>query len=776
MGAELKLNSASQIMKGTEIYTRGEEVTSMCLVVKGRIRITTEGVNVVAGSGNFLGLCDLSAGEYRVTYTADSDSVIYAFPAMGFNQAVRALIKLNKDYAALVYSTLGKYIRELSRIYDDMADAAVKVHGFIEYADGKYKKIAQKAGITVKNTGIADNLKSYDSREVYGVDSDKVLYYKACCSIPPEVQKAFVNVNLVIPVYHIVDEARLVNILISQCQSDAVYLKELAGFLVKNRDNLFTCVFEMAKTMKSRGIAIKEAVSLFESIIDNINLLENILYDKACIDIEASHKLMEEAYFTLMSSNAGGDGPEETAEEKADVSVLDGSLGFILDYSGAGEEVAAQFKDLAGQFTQLKDKMATDDNTRKIRQGLVKHYYNIYKSVFLKDYESEEETPLIIDLFLKYGFLSEKLVSYEIMEELLELDESVPDSMMRCPVYNMKEWLTEIYEGRKEPSKSEFDMDYAENLRDMRKTGRITAEEEKKLAKNNEAKLDYEIQNMFKTNHRLIYGQVSVFVPFLFTEGCPGSLKRCYLSAEKVNEAVNKLLEIDFSAFYREGLYHEHKSPIKKEYIMEEVFPDFITFPVFGSNPVMWQELSGRKRNSKARFLMPAFLDTDIDTVMIKLFGRFRWELCRTMQGAAWNNIQIKSLTSEYSDFVQFYRKNRELSDEKKDKLKLQIQKCRNNTREVFVIDYENWIKLESKGGLCLSKPVREILATYCPFSKEIREKTSEQPLFRDAMARFVRERGKKSKEYDIKFRVWQKDKVEVPQQILDTRDFYLEK
>lgn len=778
MSAELKLNSINQIMKGTEIYTQGEAVTSMCLVVKGRIRITTEGLNVVAGSGNFLGLCDLTAGKYRVTYTADSDSVIYAFPAMGFNQAVRALIKVNKDYAALLYSTLGKYIRELSRIYDDMADAAVKVHDFIKYADGKYQEIAEKAGITVKKTNITENLKSYDSREVYGVDSDKVLYYKACCSIPPEVQKAFVNVNPVIPVYHIVDEVALVNILISQCQSDAMYLKELAGFLIKNGDSLFMSVFGLAKTMKSKDIAIKEAVSLFDGVIDNINLLENILYDKACIDIEADHKFMEEAYFTLMSgagSNTGDDGTEEAVGGKADVSVLDGSLGFILDYSGIDEEVAVQFKDLVEQFTHLKDKMATEDSVRKIRQGLLKHYYDIYKSVFLKDYESGEETPLVINLFLKYGFLSEKLVSYGIMEELLELDESKPGNM-RCPVYNMKEWLTEIYEGRKEPSKSEFDMDYSENLRDMRKTGRITAEEEKKLANDNAAKFDYEIHNMFKTNHRLIYGQVSVFVPFLFTEGCPGSLKRCYLSAEKINEAVNKLLEIDFSAFYREGLYHEHKSPIKKEYIMEEVFPDFIVFPVFGSNSVMWQELSGRKRNSKGRFLMPAFLDTDIDSVMIKLFGRFRWELCRTMQGAAWNNIQIKSLTSEYSDFVQFYRKNRELSDEKKDKLKLQIQKCRNNTREVFVIDYENWIKLESKGGLCLSKPVREILATYCPFSKEIREKTSEQPLFRDAMARFVRERGKKNKEYDLKFRVWQKDKVEVPQQIIDTRNFYLEK
>ena len=92
---------------------------------------------------------------------------------------------------------------------------------------------------------------------------------------------------------------------------------------------------------------------------------------------------------------------------------------------------------------------------------------------------------------------------------------------------------------------------------------------------------------------------------------------------------------------------------------------------------------------------------------MIQLCGRFRWELCRTMQGTSWNNIQIKSLTSEYSDYIQFYRKNRDLSEDKKEKLKMQIQKCRNNTREVFVTDlslihiYVGYVKLEKRGEKC---------------------------------------------------------------------------
>lgn len=251
------------------------------------------------------------------------------------------------------------------------------------------------------------------------------------------------------------------------------------------------------------------------------------------------------------------------------------------------------------------------------------------------------------------------------------------------------------------------------------------------------------------------------------------SLSRTYLSKDKVTSCMRKLCQIDYSVFYREIMYTEGEWGTKKEHIMEEVFPDVIVMPNCGSKGLMWQELSGRKRNSKGRFLMPIFFEGELDAVMIGLFGRFRWELCRTMQGGAWNNVQIKSLTSEYSDFIQFYKKNRELSDTRKEKLKLQIQKSRNNTREVFVLDYLNWIRHESKGGMLLSKPVREIMATYCPFSKEIRESISDQPLFKEAMTRYQRENGKKQKEYDLKFRVWDKDGVEVPEEILETYKFY---
>lgn len=777
MKAELKINSINQIIKGTEIYVQGEEVSSLCLVVKGRVRIHAEGVNLVVGSGNFLGLCDLPLEIHQVTYEADTNAVVFAFAISDFSRTVRTIAKVNKDYSVLMVSTLSKYIRGLWLIYDGLKKMSSELYSFLLESHDKYLETASHAGVKASPVKSVAELNEYTSDMV--TDKEKIAYYISCCDIPSEVQKGFFGFNMTISLHHIKEQVEIINKLITQCEECASYIKDLAKPLIKEDHSLYIGVWQLAMTMQHMQENSGEIMSLFDDIVDKVNNTENYLYEKCAIDLEIDHEFMEDAYYNLLN---GTDSSAEndieafalTEESHASVDELNGSLSFILEYSELDDEKTADFNKHINDFMALKDKSSTEDDARTTRRGILKIYYDLYKAVFLKDYNSSEDTPLIIDLFLRYGFISEKLLSQDLLEELLSLDK-YDSGTGSCKVYDMKEWLTEIISGRKEPSKSEFDLDFEENLRDMRKTGRITEEQQKQMMNDRMAKLDYEISNLFKTNHRLLTGQVSSFVPFLYTEGCTGSLHRCILTKDRINAAVQRLLKIDFSAFYRERLFKEGDEKFQKEYIVEEVFPDIIVFPSFGSNGIMWQELSGRRRNSKGRFLLPYFIDSDIDGVMIKLFGRFRWELCRTMQGSSWNNIQIKSLTSEYSDFIQFYRKNRELSDDKKEKLKMQIQKSRNNTREVFVIDYENWIKHEAQGGLCLSKPVRAIMATYCPFRTPVRESMAEQPLFREAMAAFIRERGKKKKEYDLKFKVWEKDGVKVPEEVIRTKEYYVD-
>ena len=774
MKAELKINSVNQIIKGTDIFVQDDKVYSIGLLVKGRVCIHADGVKVVVGSGTFLGLTDLPAEEYGVTETAETNSVVYAFPAMRLNQAVRSLITAKSDYGPIMVSSMSKFIRSLSKVFEELEEKVDTGFDFIKQGYQKYQDIANNSGIRITPLPAVEKLPEFEHGNV--IDLNKVFYYRTCCDIPSDVQKAYYGYNSAITLYHVMDQVSLIRLIISACKSDAEYLVKILGCLVTDAKSLYKGISNLALSMKRMGVDTKEVLNLFDDIINWINTIENLLIEHADIELEIDHKNMEEVYFKLLSSDSSGlsDGASEDEGGAApSIDDLDDTLGQILDYAELDIEKEDTFRGYIDKFMELPDKTSTDDEVRKLRQGILKLYYDIYRRVFLKDYNSDE-TPIAIDMFLRYGLISEKLVTNQILEELLKLDRS-HSGMGVCKVYDMKEWLIEILEGRKEPSKSEFDLDYDATLREKKKTGEITEKQMKKMQSDKNAKFEFEISNVFKTNHRLIFGQPSTFVPFLHTNGCVGSLQRGFMSTDKVNAVIHKLLQIDFSAFYRESVYVSNNERIKNEHTLEEVFPDIILFPTNGSRGIMWQELSGRRRNTPARFLLPAFMDADIDAEMVRMFGRFRWELCRTMQGASWNNIQLKSLTSEYSDFIQFYRKNRDLSDEKKDKLKMQIQKARNSTREVFVVDYENWIKHESNGGMVLNKPVREIMSLYCPFNKEIRQKLNEQPLFRDAMARFVRERGKKKKEYDLKFRVWEKDKVRIPEEIIKTRDFYVD-
>ena len=780
MKAELKKNSINQIIKGMNIFEAGDEVTEIGLVIKGRVRIQAEGVNLVVGSGNFLGLCDLDGGVHNVTYVAETNLAVYSFASAGMQGTVAALMKAKKDYAPLMVSTLSKYIRELYKIYSELEQGSSRLWKFITDSYGTYQTIGKNTGITAMALRGIEDLGEYQA-EIFQ-DQEKVEYYRACAEIPPEVQKAYFGCSGIITMHHIKEQAVLVGGLISRCKNRAEYLRSMAGLIILDDKSLYSIVLQQVTMLQRAGENTAEASSLFDDVIDQVNTLENLLLDRACIDLQIDHEYMEQAYYQLLSgggSNSNSatlaDGDIALVEHNyVDVGELSGALDIILDYGELDGEQRQSFRDFVQSFLDMQDKFATDDEARTLRRNIIKVYYDLYQKVFLKDYQSSEDTPLVIDLFLRYGFLSEKLVTDNIMEELLGLD-TAHSGMGACSVYDMKEWLTLIIKGEKEPSKSEFDLDYDENLREMKKTGQITAEMQQEMSHDTNAKFEYELQNMFKVNHRLMFSQATAFVPFLFTECCTSSIDRSYLSKDKVNATIQRLKQIDFSVFYRESLYSKEGSAFTKEFIQEEVYPDVIMFPGYGNKGVMWQEISGRRRNSKGRFLLPIFMEGELDADMIKLLGRFRWELCRTIQGSAWNNIQIKSLTSEYSDFVQFYKKNRELSEDKKQKLKMQIQKCRNNTREVFVQDYENWIKHEANGGLLLSKPVREIMASYCPFSKELREKVGEQPMFRDAMAKFMRERGKKIKEYDLKFKVWQKDDIEVPEEILETKRFYAE-
>ena len=207
--------------------------------------------------------------------------------------------------------------------------------------------------------------------------------------------------------------------------------------------------------------------------------------------------------------------------------------------------------------------------------------------------------------------------------------------------------------------------------------------------------------------------------------------------------------------------------------IMKEVLPDMILMPNAGTKAMMWQETAGVKRDTPGRFLFPIFTAADLDEMMVETVGRFRWEICRKEQGVHWNDIREKSLTSEYCDYIQFYRKNHELSPDAKEKVKNALTRARNNYREVFVKDYVNWMKYESKGSYRLNKVARDILVRYCPFTKEIRAELKANPMYTNSMSRFEIQNAKKMQRVVGVYEKYKKSGGEITQELRDNLLFY---
>ena len=167
--------------------------------------------------------------------------------------------------------------------------------------------------------------------------------------------------------------------------------------------------------------------------------------------------------------------------------------------------------------------------------------------------------------------------------------------------------------------------------------------------------------------------------------------------------------------------------------------------PNCGNRGLMWQEIEGRRRATPAHMVLSIFHTADMDETIVKMCAQFRWEMCRRVQGVYYNDVTEPSLTAEYGSYLQFYRKNRDLSSEKKESLKLFLQKQHNNYKNVFVAEYEMYINNEAFGLPRLNKVARDILFRYCTFSTKYRDAMAAKPQYQPLMERWsIRQEAKK--------------------------------
>lgn len=745
--------------RGQFLFHKGQKMNQIALVVRGSVMATGEYFQIPLQAGEIIGIMDTESPEYLFDYVALESSAICMFEYTCPDD-MGALGTAIKDYRNYIIRSVCSQLDKVTDLYMTLGGVT---HKLVNYIREYYDSYIQLCDEYMKKPAVIPVIDELGVISDEDADEKTIKYFQTLSEMPEDVTKPFFNEDEDIMAYHVYMAATLVREMMNACDERyRIYSESFPLLFSKGTGNIFTLYSKLAIEVAGVGGNISKLMYDLDKIIalireckdmdeetlgvefkydfSRINDIYNAIKMKNKDDGNISDKEKEELLFTYSDSQV-----QEAVENTKD------SLKKILGYSGIEQEKAEIFDKYLTVYKRLKDPFSTENDVRKLRSKITELFYEIYEKVFFKA-EKEEHTDRIIEMFLDYGFMDEKLFDKNTLVALYYIKDDAESMTSGINVYTIRQWLHLIYIGEKEPSKNEFDMDYEENFRELKRTQKFTAEEEKKYFEDYEGKVKYEIANMFKVNNRLTNGQVSTFCPVLNGRDFINDVDNMFVSSIKVEDAMLSVTDVDFSAFYRDYLFEDEKNKISKLTLSKEVLPDVILMPNAGHKGSMWQEITGKRRDTPGRFIISAFTADNLRDIMIRLVGAFRWELCRTVQGTYWNDIREKSLTAEYCDYVQFYKKNRDLSDETKEKIKVQMQKCRNNTREMFIKDYELWIKNEAMGLTRVNKAVRFILAAYCPFAKKYRDKVAEHPMFKDSLARYERERLKKIKELNNRF------------------------
>lgn len=754
------------IEKGKHFIKSGDKVTELYWIVQGSVLQVLSNKKIVIDKGHMIGLAEGTTGVFTCDYVTNEDCVIYSYQYEKEEDLKKIFEAQPKNAVVFLMSAVRGADATLRR-YAEHWTLCHKFYTFTSELYRQYKIICEKLKIEEKPFSKMDYFEPLSLETK--VRKSKIDYFASLAKMPKAIMDAFYGKDNALIVGEIIHAGECMNQSVPLIEEMYQYLLDNQDILLNEQKNdLFALYFDLTKRAAAQGMELALFQKKIMTIVEFAKMCK--IYDKESIETRFAE--FESYDFSKAAEEVSKAEQEEAEEEIEEPPMGDEWLTYILKYASYDEEKCKRAVMMIEEYRELPDMYSTSDEVRKLRRDIAKMFYDVYMRVFKRSVK-QSKIPTIVKMFLNFGFMDVTLVGEDNVSELYELAETIEEKCKSSNVYTAYEWLKSIYAGENEPSKNEFDLDYVGYLREQKRMGEITAAQEKAFLDDNWNKTVYEMDNMFKSTNRATYGKFATFQPALCEEDLINSPTSMLITVDRLNDALDYLRSVDYSLFYHEIVFSDPDHGITKETLQKEILPYIILMPNAGSRSMMWQETAGSRRDTPARFIMPILTVVEPREMMTELCGRYRWEMCRKIQGMRWNDVTERSLTSEYCDYMQFYRKNHDLSAETKEKIKNALVKAKNNYREVFVKDYQCWIKYEAKGSCRLNKVAREIVFTYCPFSKDIRKVLEGNPMYQNLFEKYEIFKQRKLRHVTNFYDKYQKSGGTITQEMQDNLDFY---
>ena len=752
-----------EFSNGSVICREGDTMSHLIIITSGSAEAAFEERTFRYEQGDILGICDLNAGIYGCTYTATSDVAVAAYPYKSLS-ALETLFREKAGIAYLMVCSMGRQILKLLQYRISLKSDSDRAYESVKELYPQYEELCSQYAFTAKKLAGATEVEPFSGLDL--IDDWIYTYYMEIKSLDPSIHKEFFNNKPGIALGFIRKAADDAESAAYACREYAKYLGGISNvFLSSDGHDLFAIISELhldSVNIKGSDTAIGALVGQLTKLLGSMPGIQPVY--KARLDAYNENLDSRRASIaeTAVSANPG-----------ANRSLAD-SLGVILEYSGCGDETVSKFTRSIQDYSAITDKSSADDAVYSLRKQLTALFYEVYRNVLIKSL-SDSAPPTIIKMFLNFGYVDSALAGSENADYLY----SIADSLKGDPdngIYTVSEWLAAIYNGEKEPCRSELDEDYAGYVKGLKASQNLSDKEVNSLLADCEGKLRFELENVFPVTNKVTSGTASTFCPVFSGHCVQRPLGASLLTASSVRDTINEIRGIDFSAYYRPIMFDFPElgvaSGSSRERLHVEVLPNVILLPNVGIRGILWQDIEGRMRNTPSRMFVPLFLQSDMRALFIRLTSEFRWELCKRIQGARWNDLTDPSITSEFCDYLQFYKSNRELSAEAKEIIRNMLVRARNNYKNVFSSYYADWITFESNGISRLNKHVRRMLFTYCPFPASIREKLMGNPQFSNLISRYETKQKQRDKQLSYVIQKFTSSGKTVKQELYDEQEY----
>ena len=750
--------------KGSGICGEGDPISQILVIANGSAEAVFEGRTFLYEQGDTLGICDLSVGIYSSSYTAVTDVTIAAYPYKNLS-ALDTLFQARSGVAYLMVCSMCHQLLNLLKYKISLSNESTKAYEAINEIYPQYENLCAQYAYSAKKLAAASEALPFSGLDL--IDEWVYTYYMEIKNLEQSVHKEFFNNRPGIALGFIRKAMDDVENAISACRAYKEYLGGIYPvFLNSEGPDLFGIISELhidSVNIKGADNAVAALVSQMTELIPGMTGIDPSLFQTRVgayrETLEAKRSSAKEA---IIAADAG------VSRNLSD------SLSLILEYSGCPEETCSGFTRSIREYSLIEDRSGADDAVYSLRKQLTPMFYDIYHNVLSKSL-SDPAPPTIIKMFLDFGYVDAALAGPENADYLY----SIADSLKGDPdngIYTISEWLTAVYKGEKEPCRTELDQDYPAYIKELKTSQGLSDKDVNRLLADSEGKLRFELENVFPVTNRITSGTASTFCPVFSSHSVMRQLDVSLLSPASIKATIGWIRSIDYSAYYRPMMFEYPElgsaSGSSKETLQVEVLPDIILMPNVGLRGIMWQDIEGRKRNTPSRMFVPLFLQNDSKALFVRLTSEFRWELCKRIQGARWNDLTDPSLTSEFCDYMQFYRNNHDLSAEAKEALKNMLARSRNNYKSVFSSYYAEWMSYEANGISRLNKSVRKMMFTYCPFPAQIREKLANNPRYSNLINKYNIKQKKGEKQLQYLMQKFEQANKKVPQELYDEMEF----